>query len=211
MIGPDAIGPVYVITDPGAARPVAEQARAAARGGAWAVQLRDKTATDAEIAGLARALLAELRPLGVRLFVNDRLAVARATGADLHIGQTDGCPNAARAALAPEQMLGLSVETVAQVAAVPDGVTYLGAGPVRETATKPDAAAALGLDGIAAVVRAARLPVVAIGGLGAADAGPLRAAGAAGMAVVSAVTRAPDPEAATRALLEAWQARGRAA
>ena len=211
MTGPDKIGPVYVITDPGAALPVAEQARAAARGGAWAVQLRDKTASDAEIAGLAAALLAELRPLGVRLFVNDRLEVARATGADLHIGQTDGCPSAARAALGEGQMLGLSVETVAQGADVPAGVAYLGAGPVRETATKPDAAPSLGVGGIAAVVRAAPVPVVAIGGLGAADAGPLRAAGAAGLAVVSAVTRAADPEAATRALVAAWQTAGRAA
>ena len=211
MTGPDTIGPVYVVTDPGAALPVVEQARAAARGGAWAVQLRDKSASDAEIAGLAEALMAELRPMGVRLFVNDRLAVARATGADLHIGQGDGCPRAARAALGAGQMLGLSVETVAQCAEVPAGVAYLGAGPVRATATKPDAAPPLGVGGIAAVVRAAPVPVVAIGGLGAADAGPLRAAGVVGMAVVSAVTRAADPEAATRALVAAWQTAGRAA
>ena len=86
------IGAVYVVTDPGAPIPVLDQARAAARGGAWAVQLRDKTASDAEIARLAETLLAELAPGGLRVFVNDRVEVARATGADLHLGQGDGDP-----------------------------------------------------------------------------------------------------------------------
>lgn len=201
------IGAVYVVTDPGAPLPVPEQARAAARGGAWAVQLRDKAAPDAEIARLAEALLAELAPQGVRVFVNDRVEVARATGADLHLGQGDGDPRAARDRIAPGALLGLSVETVAQCAAIPEGVSYIGAGPVRATATKPDAAAPIGPEGLARIVAAAPVPALAIGGLTAEDAPALRRAGAAGMAVVSAVTRAPDPEAATRALVTAWRQR----
>ena len=85
------IGPVYVITDPGAPLSVPDQARAAARGGARAVQLRDKTASDADLLALARQLLPEMRAHGVKLFLNDRIEVALAAGADgLHVGQGDG-------------------------------------------------------------------------------------------------------------------------
>lgn len=199
------IGAVYVVTDATAALPAADQARAAARGGAWAVQLRDKTADDAALAALVRALLPELRAMGVRLIVNDRLAVALETGADgLHIGQGDGDPAAARAALGPGRLLGLSIETLAQCAAIPTGVDYIGAGPVRATATKPDHAAPIGIDGLAAIAAAAPVPAVAIGGVGPGDAAALKRAGAVGMAVVSAVARAADPEAATRALVAEW-------
>ena len=199
------IGAVYVVTDPDAALPVAEQARAAARGGAWAVQLRDKRATDGELARLTETLLADLAPMGVRLFVNDRIEVARATGADLHIGQGDGDPRRARDRIAPGALLGLSIECVAQCATIPEGVDYIGAGPVHPTGTKPDAASPVGFAGLARIVAAARVPTVAIGGLGSGDVPRLKRAGAVGMAVVSAVCRAPDPEAATRALVDTWR------
>lgn len=199
-------GPVYVITDPGAPLPVPEQALAAAQGGAWAVQLRDKRAPDAELVALARALLERLRPLGVKLIVNDRLDVALAAGADgLHIGQGDGDPAQARARLGPGKLLGLSVETPAHCARLPHGVDHIGAGPVRATATKPDHAAPIGFDGLAAMIAQAGLPAFAIGGIGPGDAAAVKRAGAAGMAVVSAVTRAPDPQAATRALVQEWR------
>lgn len=199
------IGPVYVVTDPGAPLSVPEQAMAAARGGAWAVQLRDKGASDAELIPLVASLIDRLRPLGVRLFVNDRVEVARATGADLHIGQGDGDPTRARVRIAPEAMLGLSIETLAQVGRIPEGVDYIGAGPFRATPTKPDAAAPIGAGGLARIVAAAPVPALAIGGLGLGDIATLKQAGASGMAVVSAVARAPDPEAATRALVDAWR------
>ncbi len=200
------IGPVYVITDPGAALPVVDQARAAAQGGAWAVQLRDKNASDAELVTLARVLLAALRPLGVKLIVNDRLEVALEAGADgLHMGQGDGDPAQARARLGPGKLLGLSIETLDQCARIPPGVDHIGAGPVRATASKPDHAAPIGLSGLAAIAARASVPALAIGGIGPGDAAAVKSAGAAGMAVVSAVTRAPDPEAATRHLLSEWR------
>jgi thiamine-phosphate pyrophosphorylase len=202
------IGPVYFITDPDAGRPVTDQALAAARGGARLIQLRDKGADDDTMLRMARDVLALLRPLGVRLIVNDRVEVARRAGADgLHIGQGDGDPAAIRARIGPEMMLGLSVETKAQLESVPaQGVDYLGVGPVRATATKPDHASPLGFDGLARIIAATSLPCVAIGGLGAGDAPALRAAGAQGMAVVTAISRAPDMEAATRALIAEWGA-----
>lgn len=199
------IGPVYVVTDPDAPVPLLEQARAAARGGAWAVQIRDKRAPDAEVARLAERLLAELSPMGVRIFVNDRVEVARATGADLHLGQSDGDPRRARDRIASGALMGLSVELVEQVADLPAGLSYIGVGPVHATATKPDAAAPTGLEGLARIAAASPVPALAIGGLSRRDVPALKAAGAAGMAVVSAVSRAPDPEVATRGLLGAWR------
>ncbi|MBY6201423.1 thiamine phosphate synthase [Maritalea mobilis] len=199
------IGPVYVVTDPNAPLPQRDQAMAAARGGAWAVQIRDKSAPDVEVARLADALLADLAPMGVRVFVNDRVEVARATGADLHIGQGDGDPLRARDRIKPDALLGLSIETVAQCARIPEGVDYIGAGPFRATATKPDAAAPMGAEGLARIVAAASVPTIAIGGLTSGDIATLKQAGAVGMAVVSAVTRAADPEAATLALLNTWR------
>ena len=200
-------GPIYVITDPGAALPVAEQALAAARGGAAWVQVRDKTALDDDLAALVQRLLPEMAALGARLIVNDRVEVALATGAQgLHIGQGDGDAVAIRQRMPPGMILGLSIETVAQAHLIPPGVDYIGAGPVRATPTKPDHATPIGYDGLAQIVAAIPLPTYAIGGLHPGDAAAVRAAGAIGMAVVSAVTRAPDPEAATRALLAEWRA-----
>lgn len=200
-------GPIYVITDPDAPLPVAEQALAAARGGAAWVQLRDKTAPDDDLAALVRRLLPEMTALGARLIVNDRVEVALAAGADgLHIGQSDGDSGAIRQRMPPGMILGLSIETVAQAHLIPPGVDYIGAGPVRATPTKPDHAIPIGFDGLAQIVAATTLPTFAIGGLKRGDAAAVRATGAVGMAVVSAVTRAPDHEAATRALLAEWRA-----
>jgi thiamine-phosphate pyrophosphorylase len=199
------MGPIYVITDPGADLPVVEQARAAARGGAAWVQLRHKTASSNDLAALIRQLLPEMTALGTRLIVNDRLEVALATGAHgLHVGQGDGDAVAIRQRMPPGMILGLSIETVAQARVIPPGVDYVGAGPVRATPTKPDHATPIGFDGLAEIVAAAAMPTYAIGGLKPGDAKAVRATGAVGMAVVSAVTRAPDSEAATRALLAEW-------
>jgi thiamine-phosphate pyrophosphorylase len=201
------MGPAYVITDPDAALPVADQARAAARGGAAFVQIRDKRASDADLAALVTRLLPEIAAFGARLIVNDRVEVALATRAHgLHIGQGDGDVVAIRRRLPPGMLLGLSVETEAQARRIPAGVDYIGAGPVRATATKPDHAPPVGFDGLARIVAAAGLPTYAIGGIGAGDAVAVKAAGAIGMAVVSAVVRAADPEAATRALITEWRA-----
>jgi thiamine-phosphate pyrophosphorylase len=95
---------------------------------------------------------------------------------------------------------------VDQARRIPPLVDYIGAGPIRATSTKPDHAAPIGLDGLAAIVAVARRPTYAIGGIGPGDARALRVAGAAGLAVVSAVTRAPDPQATTAALLAEWNA-----
>lgn len=201
------MGPVYAITDPHAPLPVADQVLAAARGGASLIQIRDKSAPDADLAALVTQLLPQVASLGARLIVNDRVEVAIATGAHgLHIGQGDGDATAIRRRLPEGMILGLSVETITQAGRVPQGVDYIGAGPVRATATKPDHADPIGFAGLAAIVGATGLPSYAIGGLAHGDAGAVKGAGAIGMAVVSAITRAPDPKAATAALVAEWRA-----
>jgi thiamine-phosphate pyrophosphorylase len=197
---------VYFVTPERADRPLAELVLAAVRGGAGVVQLRDKTATDAEMVRVARELRTLLAPFGVPLIINDRVEVMLASGADgLHVGQGDA-PVAEMRRVIGGRILGLSIETLAQLQAMPDGVVdYVGVGPIYATATKPDAAAPFGMAGLAEIVRAARVPVVAIGGIGLADLAPVRATGAAGMAVVSAIAAAADPERATRDMVAAWE------
>ncbi|WP_240496923.1 thiamine phosphate synthase [Thioclava sp. F1Mire-8] len=196
---------ICFVTDPAAPQPVVAQAIAAAEGGAGWVQLRDKTLPDAEFAALARTLVEALAPYDVPLIVNDRVAVAIEIGAaGLHIGQSDGDPAAIRRRIGPDMLLGLSIETEAQIAAVPPGIDYLGVGPIHATGSKPDHAAPIGHSGFARIVSRTDLPCLAIGGITATDAPAIRAAGGAGLAVISAISRAPDMARATRTLRNAW-------
>ncbi len=195
---------VYLVTDPllCAGRELVEMALAAVRGGATVVQLRDKTAPDELLIQQGRALKQAMAGFGALLIVNDRVEVAAAIGADgIHIGQSDGSPAAARALLGPDAIVGLSVQTVEQAAALdPAVIDYAGVGPVFATPTKPDHAHPIGFAGLARVCAASPVPSVAIGGLRAEHVEDVFAAGADGVAVVSAVCAASDPEAATRDL-----------
>lgn len=202
------IPPLCFITDPDAPLPLAAQALAAARGGAGWVQLRHKFLADSEFAILGEALLAELRPRGVKLIVNDRVEVARAIGADgLHLGQGDMSPITARTIIGPDAILGLSIECKAQLDALPANcLNYLGVGPIRSTATKPGHAPPIGIDGFARITARTSLPCIAIGGLDASDAATIQAAGGAGLAIVSAISRSADPECAAREIMHCWTA-----
>ncbi|QCP86385.1 thiamine phosphate synthase [Cereibacter sphaeroides] len=196
---------LYFVT-PDGAEDLEQLVAAAVRGGATLVQLRDKHRSDAELIPLARRLVAALEPQGVPLIVNDRIEVVLASGAaGLHVGQGDLGVAEARRRIGPDRLLGLSVEAPEHLEALPLGIVdYVGAGPVRATASKPDHAPPIGFAGLARLVAAAPVPAVAIGGLGAGDARAVKAAGAAGMAVVSAIGAAADPEAAARALALEW-------
>jgi thiamine-phosphate pyrophosphorylase len=202
---------LYLVTDRGLAlgRPIEDVAAAAVRGGVTAVQLREKECSTREFVELGRALRRRLAPAGVPLLVNDRVDVALAVGADgVHIGQQDMDYATARRLLGPEAAIGLSIETAEQArAAEALDVEYIGVGPVFATATKPDAAAALGIEGLAAVRALSRHTIVAIGGVGPANARRMLEAGADGLAVVSAICSAADPEAAARELRRALDGR----
>lgn len=196
---------LIVVTDPdcGPGRGVVDVVRAALRGGAPAIQLRMKDAAAREMAEVARALLAETRAADALLFINDRVDVALAVGADgAHVGQDDLPVDQARLIGPPGFLVGVSAETIELARqAEADGADYVGVGPIYATGSKADAGDAVGVERIAEVATAVRIPVVGIGGITVDNAPPLLHAGAAGVAVISAVMRAADPEAAVRALL----------
>ncbi len=173
---------------------------AAARGGATMVQLREKEATTRAFVEEARALKAMLEPLGVAFVVNDRLDVALAVDADgLHVGQDDMPVAEARRLLGPDKIVGLSITEPGQaLRADAAAADYLGVGPVYAQQTKGDAAAPLGVEGVRQVRRLTRTPMIAIGGLTPENSAAVLAAGADGLAVVSAIVAASDPERAAR-------------
>jgi thiamine-phosphate pyrophosphorylase len=198
---------LMLITDAAmtAARGLVETVLAAVEGGATMVQLRDKTVPDQVLVETAHTLKSRLAPLGVPLIVNDRVAVARAAQADgVHLGQTDGDPATARAVMGPDALIGLSVSNSDEAAAVdPKLVDYAGLGPVFATPTKPDAGLPLGLEGVRRLRSLLPLPALAIGGIDHNNAGAIVAAGADGVAVVSAICAASDPRAAAAELRRA--------
>jgi len=198
---------LYLVLDPDLCDPmgIAETTRAAVAGGVTMVQLRDKRASTAELVEMGRALQAVLAGTGVPLIVNDDVDAAIALGADgLHVGQDDCDVRSARERIGPDMILGISAETEALAAAIdPAIVDYAGVGPVFATATKPDHKQPVGLDGLARLVAASPVPTVAISGLKAEHATSVLAAGAGGLAVVSAICGKPDPRRAAEEIAEA--------
>jgi thiamine-phosphate pyrophosphorylase len=200
---------LYLVTDPDLTqgRRLAEVVAAAVRGGVTLVQLRDKQAGGRALLEAARALKAVLDPQSVPLLVNDRADVAAAAGAGCHVGQSDLSAEAARAVIGSDALLGVSIDQVRQVRTVdPDLVDYVAYGPFAATATKSDAGAPIGADGLAVVRRETMLPLVAIGGIDARNVAEAVRAGADGVAVVSAIMAAADPEGASRVLRAAIDA-----
>lgn len=206
---------VYLVTDAGLCgrRGVPAVVAAAVTGGARMVQLRDKRASDEEF--LAQLIeLSEVIAGRALLVADDRLGAvleARRRGArvdGIHLGQSDAPVREAREALGPDAIIGLTANTSAHreaVSALPAGIVdYLGVGVIHPTATKPDHPPALGVSGFRAFAAESPLPCVAIGGIGLGDVAALRDAGAAGVAVVSAICAADDPRSATRAFARAW-------
>jgi thiamine-phosphate pyrophosphorylase len=202
---------LYLVTDTALCGSVGvpDTVSAAVAAGVTAVQLRDPAAGDDDLVLLGRALVERLRGTGVPLLVNDRVHLVGPIGADgAHVGQGDLDVAQARGRLGPDAVLGLSVQTLTQVddarALGPGLVDYLGVGPVWSQTTKPDAAEPGGIEVLRQIVVASPWPCVAIGGVDAGRAPLVRAAGAAGIAVVSAVCGRPDVTAATAALRRAW-------
>ena len=193
----------------------AEQARWGADGGAGAVQFRAKDGTDRDAFAALVATRDALAGTGVQLIVDDRIDWALAAGADgVHLGQTD-LPIAAARRLAdsvrPGFLVGATVTTADGARRAQDeGADGLGFGPVFPTTSKANPASVKGLDGLAAACAAVRIPVLAIAGITPERAGPCLDAGAWGVAVMSAVTRAAAPADAAAAFAEqiaAWQRR----
>ncbi len=189
---------------------LAELARIAAGNGATIIQYRDKQASTRAMVEQARAIRAALDGTGVPLVVNDRLDVALASGASgIHLGRDDMDAWIARRLLGPDAVIGLTVKNADDAdAAIAAPADYACIGGVFATMSKHNPDAPVGLDGFASLrgrIAAARpgLPVGAIAGIDQARAGQAVRAGASGVAVISAIFRAPDIAAATRGLRRA--------
>ncbi|MFC7594953.1 thiamine phosphate synthase [Terrabacter sp. GCM10028922] len=196
---------LHVVTDTRAGRDPLPDVRAAVATGPCAVQVRSKELTDRDVLQLTLQVLEIARPAGALVLVDDRVDVALAAGADgVHLGVTDLPVDRVRALAPPGFVIGATArDAVSARAAEMSGATYLGVGPAYATTTKVGLPEPLGPDGVAAVVAATRLPVVAIGGVTADRVALLRAAGAHGVAVVTALSEADDPRSTAAALAAA--------
>ena len=203
---------VYLVTDDALClhHSLMDVVQMAVQAGATCVQLREKNISTGEFVRKAKAMkqmMAQLAP-HVPLLINDRVDVALAAQVDgVHVGQSDMNPIDVRR-LMSNGILGWSVQTVAHVQAahalIAQGVRvdYLGVGPIYFTATKSDIDAPMGLEGMAEIRAQTNLPLVAIGGIQIDNACEVVQAGADGVAVVSAICAAEQPQQAVQALLD---------
>jgi thiamine-phosphate pyrophosphorylase len=200
---------LYALLDPAVAggRTLTDLAARLARH-ATLVQLRDKHGATRAMVQEARALREVLEPAGVPLLVNDRVDVALAAEADgVHIGQDDMPVPEARLLLGRTAIIGLSIKTLEDAKAAPlELLDYVAIGGVYGTTSKESAKAPIGLDGLRAVVQAIRarkgnFPICAIAGINTSNAAAVIEAGADGVAVISALSMAPDPAQAAQELL----------
>ena len=213
---------LYALVDPEhtGGHDLADLTRAVARGGATLVQLRDKVGSTRQMIERARALVAALTGSGVPLIVNDRVDVALAAGAEgVHVGQDDMAVADARRLLGRDAIIGLSIKTDEQARHAPlDLLDYVAIGGVFTTVSKDNPDPPVGVAGlrrIAGIVRARvrDFPVCAIAGIDAGNAAQVIAAGADGVAVISALSRESEPSQAAerlRAVIDSALAQRRA-
>ena len=184
--------PLYFIADPGVLFPtmsLIEIVTQAMDGGARLIQYRDKKNTRRVIYENALRLRELTGLRGVTFLVNDQVDIALSIGADgAHLGQQDLPLGAARKVLGDKAIIGLSTHTLPEaICAEQDGADYIGWGPLFPTSTKADARRPLGIESIAQVKQAVRIPVYVIGGIQKAHLPIIRAAGADGVAAISAL------------------------
>jgi thiamine-phosphate pyrophosphorylase len=194
-------------------RDLAELARLCAQGGATLVQLRDKVSETRAMIEQAKAIKDALAPFSVAFVVNDRVDVALAAGADgVHLGPDDMDVADARRLLGANAIIGLSIKNVGEAAAAPLAlIDYVGSGGVYTTLSKEQKNTPIGPEGLARIIAVLRdrargenkaLPVCGIAGIDASNAAAVIGAGADGVAVISALSLAPDPQTAARGLRE---------
>lgn len=202
-----AIRGLYVIIDPevtGGREPLTI-AQAALRGGAKMLQLRDKLRDKGEILPLARALQDLCQANAALLIINDHVDLAAAVGSGgVHIGQTDLPVAQARQVLTPEQVIGRSNREIDLLIESQEmGADHVAFGAIYPTTTKPGGRGPQGPERLREARAAAKVPLVAIGGITADNVAPVIAAGADAVCVTAAVGLAPEPEAAAARLVEA--------
>ncbi len=195
---------LYVVTDSDLSkgRTDAEVARLAYEGGADAVQLRMKHSDGREMLKQAMEIRKVADEFCKFFFVNDRVDIAIASGADgVHLGQSDIPLEVARDLMGETAIIGISVDNVDQaIAAAEGGADYIGIGSIFNTSTKPDAKQGVGLGAIYEIREAVDIPIVAIGGINRGNIQDVVRAGADAAAVVSAVVAQDDVKAAAHEL-----------
>ena len=176
----------------------------AVSGGATIVQLRGKKWTSRAFLDLGEKAVRLLRPQRIPLIINDRVDIALACGADgVHLGQDDMPLPYARAILGKKRIIGISASTVDEAeTAEKGGADYIGVGAVYRTFSKKDTGPLLGLEGLSKIRQRVKLPILAIGGISAANAAEVISAGADGVAVISAIAAAKDPQKAAAGIVE---------
>ncbi len=207
-MAPVALGRLHVITDEVLQTRYshAEIAAMAARGGADAVQYREKRSRlTRELVADATAVVAACVANGAQCIVDDRADVTAAAGAQgLHLGKDDLAPVVARRLLGPDILIGGTANSLAEAREVwQRPIDYLGVGPVYGTQSKANPAPVLGIEQLRAIAQECPVPVIAIGSITAARVAEVLDTGAHGVAVISAITCAADPEAAAREFAEA--------
>jgi thiamine-phosphate pyrophosphorylase len=202
---------LYVVTDRHltSGRSLRLVVEAALHGGARAFQLREKDLPPRELYPLALEIRQLTQAYGARLLINDRVDVALAVDADgVHLTTTSLPASIARRLLGPDRLIGVSTHTCAEAqAAAEEGADFLVFGPVLFTPSKAPYGQPVGLDALRAVRPAVTLPILAIGGIKHAHIDQVLAAGADGIAVISAIISADDPTAATQELVATLRSR----
>jgi len=206
---------LYLIVDPAQCHHATpgEVARLSVAGGTTLVQVRDKRSSTRELIAHARSIIEAVSATRVPVVINDRVDVALASGAaGVHLGQDDMEVDTARRLLGEDAIIGLTVHSHAEVDDAPlEVVDYISVGGIFATRSKRNPDPPIGLEGFVHIVDRIRqlrpqLPVVAISGITLETVGPLIAAGADGVAVISAVSDDPDHQAATTRLRDAIDA-----
>ena len=198
-----ALPRLYAITDASFGDPVRLAASLIA-GGARLIQLRDKTASPRELLDKVERIIA-LAPADVRLIVNDRVDIARITGAaGAHVGQSDLPPAAVRSVLGPDPIVGFSTHNMEQaVEADKLPIDYIAVGPIFPTSTKENPDPVLGPKGLVKISQVVHKPVVAIGGIRLENAAEVLKAGVHSIAVIRDLLDSADVQGRTRQWIEA--------
>ena len=195
---------LYLVTDRSLSkgRSTAEIVAAAVAGGVSCIQLREKSCGTRKFLNEALALQPLLKSRNIPLIINDRLDIALAIEADgVHLGQSDMPLGRARKIAGDSLIIGISAESVDDaLRAEQEGADYIGISPVFSTPTKTDIAPPLGLEGVRQIRALVDIPLVGIGGINSDNAESVLAAGADGIAVVSAIVSAADPAGAAKKL-----------
>ena len=193
-----------LVTDRGLSRgrTTIQIVEAALCGRVTCIQLREKTCSTREFITQALSIKDHLKRHNVPLIINDRVDIAQAVNADgVHLGQSDMPIEMAKTILKDSMIIGISAESLEDaVQAEKNGADYIGVSPIYATPTKTDAASPLGLEGLREIRKSVKIPLVGIGGLNRGNAGEVINNGGDGVAVVSAIVAADDPEKAAREL-----------